>query len=57
MLTVPLTMRRFPKGRSAGGRWSLLGDDLQKYMTAAGFNESAKSFVAKYFIEQGAKLP
>ncbi len=45
------------KGQVSRRRWALLGEDLQRYMTAAGFNDSAKSVVAKYFIEQETKLP
>jgi hypothetical protein len=45
------------KGQVSRRRWALLGEDLQRYMTAAGVNDSAKTLVSKYFIEQESKLP
>ena len=44
-------------GQVSRRRWALLGEDLQRYMAAAGFNDSAKAIVAKYFVEQEQKLP
>jgi hypothetical protein len=45
------------KGQVSRRRWALLGEDLQRYMTAAGFNDTAKAIVSKYFVEQEQKLP
>ena len=45
------------KGSVSRGKWALLGEDLQKYMTAAGFDDSTKGLVFKYFTEQEQKLP
>ena len=45
------------RGQVSKRRWMLLNDALQNYMAVAGFPDSARLLVSKYFLEQEANLP